>query len=92
MNIAWGDVRAAIDAQHIESVKTRGTITQVDDRAGGVRPTTQSPYHFSESRAEVRGGAPHLGEHNQQVLEEWLGLTGAEAAACDSVLVQQLPE
>ena len=91
MNIAWGDVRTAREAQEISSVKHRGTITAVDDRAGGQRLTTQSPYRFSESKAQVRGGAPHLGEHNVEVLQEWLSMSAADQAAFATVLVQKLP-
>jgi len=63
------------------TLKARGTIAQVDDRAGGTRPIPQSPYRFSDARSEVRGPAPHRGEHNSQVLADWLGKGEAEVAA-----------
>jgi len=92
MNIAWGDVRDTSQASQLASVKARGTIAQVDDRAGGVRPIPQSPYRFTHAQAKVQGGAPHLGEHNQTVLADWLNLSPQEISAWQDVLVQKLPE
>jgi crotonobetainyl-CoA:carnitine CoA-transferase CaiB-like acyl-CoA transferase len=81
MNLAWGEVRAggAMEAQ--ATVKHRGAIARIDDRAGGTRPIPQSPYRYSAARSEVRGPAPHRGEHNAQVLAEWLGRGEADVAA-----------
>jgi len=87
MNIAWGDVRDVADVADLVSVKARGSITLVDDRDGGVRPTPQSPYHFRQSQAAVQGGAPHLGEHNREILQAWLGWTDEQIRAYDTVLV-----
>jgi len=92
MNIAWGDVRPAQDIGNLASVKARGSVTQVDDRAGGVRPIPQSPYHFTHGEAAVQGGAPHLGEHNAEILSSWLGLDDEAIAGWQDVLVQKLPE
>ena len=88
MNIAWGDVRAAEDTPAIKSVQVRGTYTEVDDRAGGARPVTQSPYHFVNASAQVRGGAPMLGEHNHEVLADWLGLNADQQQAWADALVE----
>ena len=87
MNIAWGDVRDAKTVRELPSVQARQSITEVDDRAGGTRSVPQSPYRFKNAEAHVRGGAPHLGEHNQEVLRDWLGLEGAAVSAFDDVLV-----
>ncbi len=92
MNIAWGDVRKYEETTSIRSVEARGTFTEVDDRSGGVRPVTQSPYRYRELRSEVRGGAPHLGEHNEEVLHDWLGMEADEVASLHDVLVSRLPE
>ncbi|MGB1685875.1 MAG: CaiB/BaiF CoA transferase family protein [Pseudomonadales bacterium] len=92
MNIAWGDVRPLSEVRELESVKARASITQVDNRAGGSRDVPQSPYRYRRYRAEVRGGAPHQGEHNAAVLKEWLGWTQAEIDACSDVLKQNTPE
>jgi len=74
MNIAWGQLRHGADLRDQPTLRHRGSIVEIDDREGGVRPIPQSPYRFSEARSGVRGVAPHRGEHNTEVLQEWLGL------------------
>jgi crotonobetainyl-CoA:carnitine CoA-transferase CaiB-like acyl-CoA transferase len=81
MNIAWGQVRAGARMAEQPTVAARGSIAWIDDRAGGTRPIPQSPYRFSDASSEVRGPAPHRGEHNEAVLAEWLGLEPAKVAA-----------
>lgn len=81
MNIAWGQVRRGCDLADQATVASRGSIAQVDDRAGGTRPIPQSPYRFSDARSEVRGPAPHRGEHNGAVLGEWLGRADKDVSA-----------
>ncbi len=92
MNIAWGDVRRAGDVSEIAAVQARESIAEVDDRAGGVRRIPQSPYRFAHGQAAVQGGAPHLGEHNVQVLDSWLGMSAEEAAQWRDVLVSNVPD
>lgn len=72
MNVAWGRVRDAATIQEQATVKFRGAIVQIDDRAGGTRPITQSPYRFSDAKSGVRGPSSHRGEHNHEVLAEWI--------------------
>jgi len=74
LNLAWGEVRSPSDLHGQASIEARGSIAQVDDRAGGTRPITQSPYRFSNAKSGVRGPAPHQGEHNEEVMLEWIGL------------------
>jgi crotonobetainyl-CoA:carnitine CoA-transferase CaiB-like acyl-CoA transferase len=74
MNLAWGQVRNAATIQEQPTIKARGAIVQIDDRAGGTRPITQSPYRFSNASSGVRGPASHRGEDNRAVLEDWLGM------------------
>ena len=81
MNLAWGRVRAGHDLREQPTIAARGSIAQIDDRAGGVRPIAQSPYRFSAARSGIRGPAPLRGEHNAQVLGEWAGITPAELEA-----------
>lgn len=72
--IAWGDVRSWDEVTDAPTVRHRGTVTDIDDRGGGRRGVTQSPYRFSAATAQVRGPAPFRGEHNAEVLREWLDL------------------
>ncbi len=79
INVAWGEVRDPATIPEQITIKARKAIARVDDRAGGTRPITQSPYRFSDAESGVRGPAAHRGEHNREVLEEWLGKTGEDA-------------
>ena len=78
LGLAWGEVRDSSTLRDSETVRHRGVLTEVDDRAGGSRVIPQSPYRFSDAEAGVRGGAPHLGEHNGEVLRDWLELQDEE--------------
>ena len=80
MNLAWGEVRDSADVRESPTVQHRGSIADIDDRAGGTRPIVQSPYRFSNAESGVRGVAPHQGEHNVDALADWLG-SGAEEIA-----------
>ena len=87
MNIAWGDVRSAADVADLACVQARESIVQIDDRSGGTRSIPQSPYRFRRNQSNVRKGAPHLGEHNDEVLHEWLGWTSADTDKVSKALV-----
>jgi CoA:oxalate CoA-transferase len=74
VNLAWGNVhdhREVFDRQG--SIEGRAVLTEVDDRAGGLRRITNTPYRFSAAEAGVRRGAAYLGEHNHEALVDWLG-------------------
>lgn len=73
-DLAWADVRNPFEAVEAPSVVARGMVTDVDDRAGGRRRVVNSPYRFSDADSGVRGPAPYRGEHNAEVLAEWLGI------------------
>ncbi|MBC8476361.1 MAG: CoA transferase, partial [Gammaproteobacteria bacterium] len=88
-NIDGGEVRPATDTRERACVQSRGTITDVDNRQGGTRPTTQSPYRYRHLESQVRAGAPYLGEHNATVLAEWLSWTEREIAEYSDVLIAQ---
>lgn len=78
-NLAWGDVHPHREAYRRQrTIAHREVFTSIDDREGGRRTVTQSPYRFSAATAEVRGPAAFLGEHNDAVLVEWLGLASGE--------------
>ena len=80
MNLAWGEVRDSADVRESPTVQHRGSIADIDDRAGGTRPIVQSPYRFSNAESGVRGVAPHQGEHNADALADWLGCDAEEIA------------
>jgi len=92
INVAWGRVRPAAQVREQPTLIHRGSIVEVDDRAGGTRPVAQSPYRWSSAMSGVRGPAPHRGEHNRQVLAEWLDLTDDEVDALHAAGVLQRDE
>ncbi len=81
MNLAWGRVRTGKALREQPTLAHRKSIVEVDDRAGGTRPIAQSPYRFSQAQSGVRGPAPYRGEHNEEVLREWLGKSREDVAA-----------
>jgi len=83
INVAWGKVRDPADIREQPTLRARAAIVDIDDRAGGVRPIPQSPYRFSAARSGVRGPAAHRGEHNREVLRDWLGLSEDRVAALE---------
>jgi crotonobetainyl-CoA:carnitine CoA-transferase CaiB-like acyl-CoA transferase len=85
MNLAWGRVRAGKALREQPTLAARGSIVDVDDRDGGVRPIVQSPYRFSQAQSGVRGPPPHRGEHNEAVLSDWLGKSTEDVAALVSL-------
>lgn len=87
MNLAWGDVRSSSAALELPTVRHRGTFVAVDDRAGGTRRIPQSPYRYSAAETGVRGGAPLQGEHNAEVLHDWLGPEAGALERWQSALV-----
>ena len=93
MNLAWGEVRDSASVRDSPTVRHRGSIAHIDDRAGGTRPIAQSPYRFSQADAGVRGPAPHRGEHNREAIMEWLGVgeDEIEAWAAAGVLLAEVP-
>lgn len=87
MNIAWGNVRSASDVQQLASVAARNSISEVDDRAGGKRLITSSPYKYKYLESKVRAGAPHLGEHNEEILKQWLGWSAEQISNVESAFL-----
>lgn len=56
----------------------RQVIVEVDDRGGDVAPLINSPQRFSDAASGIRGVVPYRGEHNREVLTEWLDLSGSQ--------------
>ena len=81
MNLAWGRIRTGKALRDQPTLAYRQSIVDVDDRAGGTRPIVQSPYRFSQAASGVRGGAPHKGEHTDEILRDWLGLSDEDIGA-----------
>ena len=59
----------------------RNTVVEVDDRAGGTRKVVRNPYRMSATDCSDVGVAAFRGEHNAEVLDEWLGIAVADIGA-----------
>ncbi len=81
--LAWGNVNTTAQAFDTPTARHRNTAVEIDARDGGTRRVPQTPYRFSAADSGVEPGAtaPHRGEHNSQVLSEWLGASDPEVAA-----------
>ena len=91
--LAWGEVRTSETLLDSPTVSARGVVAVVDD-GNDKRLVVQSPYRFSAAESGVRGRAPRLGEDNEAVLREWIGLQAADVArlAGDKVLCSEAAE
>jgi crotonobetainyl-CoA:carnitine CoA-transferase CaiB-like acyl-CoA transferase len=78
IDLPWGQVRDPRQLEEQATLKHRGMIARIDDRAGGTRPIADSPYRFSNAKSGVHKPAAHRGEHNRQVLGDWLDLAESE--------------
>ena len=83
--LPWGDVRQMEDVLDSPTLRDRPPYAEVDDRAGGVRRVVEAPYHFSQATSGIRGPAPRRGEHNANVLSEWLELKPEEIENLEKV-------
>jgi CoA:oxalate CoA-transferase len=94
-NLAWADIKTTAAAYESPTARHRGTAVEIDARDGGTRRVPQTPYRFSVSESGLAPGAvaPHRGEHNAEVLADWLGAGRHEvdALAGSGVLLSDLP-
>jgi CoA:oxalate CoA-transferase len=84
-NLAWGDVRSNEAAFASPSARERAVAPPLDDRGGGRRPVVRPPYRFSDASCETRAGAAYRGEHNADVLCDWLA---SDPARVDALLAR----
>ncbi len=78
IDIPWGLVRDPRKLRQQATLKHRRRIVDIDDRDGATRPIADSPYMFSAAKSGVRFPAGHRGEHNREILSEWLSLSDDE--------------
>jgi crotonobetainyl-CoA:carnitine CoA-transferase CaiB-like acyl-CoA transferase len=73
-DLAFGEVKDTATALQSPTLQARGAVAEIDDRQGGKRKVIRAPYRFSDADSGVRTPAPYRGEHNRDVLRDWLGL------------------
>jgi crotonobetainyl-CoA:carnitine CoA-transferase CaiB-like acyl-CoA transferase len=91
-NLAWAELRRGRDVIESPTLQARGSVVEIDDRAGGTREVIGSPYRMSASGTSDPGVAAHRGEHNHEVLAEWLGSGPVEVDALVASDVLQTDE
>jgi crotonobetainyl-CoA:carnitine CoA-transferase CaiB-like acyl-CoA transferase len=91
-NLAWAELRQGREVIESPTLRARGTVVEIDDRAGGTREVIGSPYRMSVSDTSDPGVAAHRGEHNREVLAEWLGLERSEVETLEAGEVLQTDE
>jgi crotonobetainyl-CoA:carnitine CoA-transferase CaiB-like acyl-CoA transferase len=82
--LATGVVRSVEEAGASDWARARGAVVEVDDRSGGRMLLPNSPWRFSDAHSGVRGVPAFRGEHNAEVLAEFLGLGAAEVEALEA--------
>lgn len=71
LNIPWGNVqqtRSVFDSELADELELSVEVPF----PSGNRRIVQSPYRFSDAEAGVQGRSPYRGEHNSEVLSDWL--------------------
>ncbi|MBJ7283315.1 MAG: CoA transferase, partial [Acidimicrobiia bacterium] len=88
-----GVVRSIGDVADTQWARERGAIAEVDDRRGGTVRIPQAPWRFSDAETGVRGVPAWRGEHNREVLQEFLGLNddAIEQLKADGTLSERSP-
>jgi CoA:oxalate CoA-transferase len=76
--VPWAAVRPPMEVFDSDWAQARHTFGEIDDRAGGIRRVTQSPYRFSDAGSGLVPRIAYRGEDNGRALRRWLGMTGAE--------------
>ena len=71
------DIRQVFDSPQ---VREREMLREIDHPTAGKVRMAGLPVKFSETPAAIRLAPPLLGEHNDRVLKDWLGLDEADAA------------
>ncbi len=93
LNIAWGSVQLAADVFDTQIAQELELDVSVDFPSGP-RRIAQSPYRFSNAESGIRFRSPYRGEHNSDVLTQWLGYGTDELADLFDkgvLLAQELP-
>lgn len=80
-NLAWADIRECGEVLESPTLVHRNTVVDVDDRAGGTRKVIRNPYRMSVTDFSDIGVAAFRGEHNDDVLREWLGIGADDVSA-----------
>jgi crotonobetainyl-CoA:carnitine CoA-transferase CaiB-like acyl-CoA transferase len=88
-----GAVLSVRDLATSPHLRARGFFEEVADPDAGTREMEGPAWILSTNPAHIRLPAPNLGEHNQYVLQELLGVSNAELAELEaSGVIGTVPE
>jgi crotonobetainyl-CoA:carnitine CoA-transferase CaiB-like acyl-CoA transferase len=91
--LVMGAVRSVREAGDTVWAQERGAVVSVSDRGGGEIKLPNSPWRFSNADTGVRGVPAYRGEHNREVLVDWLAKSAMDMDALEAcgALTARLP-
>ena len=79
-DVVWAGVQTAAEVAEDPQAEAAGCFVDMPDRAGGSFRAPASPVRFPGADLPIRGPAPMIGEHTDDVLRE-VGFSDADIAA-----------
>lgn len=73
--VSCGPINEMGDLEQDTHVQARGTVVSLQHPVNGNIRSAANPVKLSESPVAYRLAPPRIGEHTEQVLQEWLSLT-----------------
>ncbi len=77
-NLPCAPVLTMSDLLRDPHLRERGGIQWIQHQTLGEVPVAATPMQFSRTPAAIRWLGPHLGAHNREVYESWLGLSAKD--------------
>ena len=79
--IPMGAINTIDQVVHHPQVQARGMIVETEHPVAGTVRVVGVPVKLSETPGSVRAPAPLLGQHTDEVLHEYLGMTDTDISA-----------
>ncbi len=77
INVPCGPVLSTKDLLHDEGLRAEGMLVDIEHPERGTYTTVGCPFTLSDSPVEIKR-SPLLGEHNEEILQELLGVPQEE--------------
>ena len=78
LGIPCGPINNIAQVVEDPQIKQRKMIIEIDHPRLKKVKAVNTPLRFSRTQPEIKEPSPNLGQHTDEVLKEWLGLTGEE--------------